>query len=51
MGVAAIAVVAKAISKQPVHLGGISSGAPSRRPNPSPYRRGTRGGQNGMGLL
>lgn len=28
MGVAAIAVVAKAISKQPVHLGGISSGAP-----------------------
>ena len=23
----------------------------SRRPNPSPYRRGARGGQNGKGLL
>ena len=28
VGVAAIAVVAMAISKQPIHLGGVTSGAP-----------------------
>lgn len=50
-GRAAIAVVAMAISKQPVHLGGVTSGAPpSRRPNSSPFRRGARGGQIGRGL-
>ena len=41
MGVAAIAVVAMAISKQPVHLGDVMSGAPYSSPNPFSLQKGS----------